>query len=124
LLRLESKLALARGDVPLALAKANESLVQALRFPDSDVEWDARMQVARVRFAQGEPIAAEQELRPLAALAAAGGYRYLTLEVELVRLQRPQTPAARRKAAQKLERDASSLGFRRIARLARESGST
>jgi serine/threonine protein kinase/tetratricopeptide (TPR) repeat protein len=123
LLRLESKLALARGDLPLALAKANESLAQALRFPDGDVEWDARKQIARVRFAQGEPIAAEQELRPLAALAAAGGYRYLALEVELVRLHRPQTPAARRKAAQRLEREASGLGFRRIARLAREAGS-
>ena len=123
-LRFDSKLALVRGDLPLALAKASESLTHALRFADAEVEWDARRQLARVRFAQGEPLAAEQELRPLAALAAAGGYRQLALEVELVRLRQPQAPAARRKAAQKLERAASGLGFRRIARLAREAGST
>jgi tetratricopeptide (TPR) repeat protein len=123
-LRLESKLALARGDVTLALAKANESLGQALRFADGEVEWDARMQLARVRFAQGEPLAAEQELRPLATLATAGGYRQLTLEVELARLGGVHGPAARRRASQKLERVASGLGFRRIARLAREAGST
>jgi hypothetical protein len=121
-LRLESRLALAHGDVPLALTKANESLAQALRFPDGEVEWDARMQLARVRFAQGEPLAAEQELRPIATLAAVGGYRQVALEVELVRLAGLHAPAALKKAAQRLEREASGLGFRRIARLAREAG--
>ncbi len=122
-LRLESKLALARGNIPLALAKANESLALALRFPDAEVEWDARMQLARVRFAEGEPLAAEQELRPLTALANAGGYKQLGLEVELIRLGGLQAPAIRRKAADKLEREASGLGFRRIARLARQGSS-
>ncbi|HZW91187.1 MAG TPA: hypothetical protein VFF12_19065, partial [Myxococcaceae bacterium] len=121
-LRLESRLALARGDLRVASEKESESLASALRYRDAEVEWAARLQLARVRLAERDRTGADQALAPLVALARAGGYRLLALEVDLVRIAGRTSPAARRRAAQKLEQEAAQLGFRRLARLAREAG--
>jgi len=120
LLRLESRVALARGDLPEALARANAALAAALRYPDSEVEWDARLQLGRARFAAGDRSGADETLRPIEALARAGGYRQITLEARVVRAGGEPTSRARKAAALRVAREAAQLGFRRIAREARE----
>jgi len=115
--RLRSRVALGSGDLATAASSAEEALTEAMSYPKPEAEWLARLQVARVRLAQGDAPGAQLALAPLVALAQQGWLR-LDLESALVRADAIPPGPARSEALRAVARRASTLGFRRIARLA------
>jgi len=115
--RLRSRVALGSGDLVTATAAADEALAEALLYPKPEAECLARLQLARVRLARGDAQGAEETLHPVDEVARRGSRR-LELEAALVRADGAPVGAPRTGALRALASRASTLEFRRIARLA------